>query len=417
MEIELYIIASFLIAGRGKKQLYEKELPYIVNAELISSDEAKKVRHEAFIELKALLKKIGADLRKLPVAGKEYGQMNLSALKSIQNKLEILSESAENADENNFNTRRWMTQIKRIINLFSQINNEELESSLVEPETKALLAQFRLVTITDANSIIDDPNAALIDYKNFTFSGEYERLGKELQEIFPRFLGYRVEMQSRFDGFSIDLKESSPTISTISEAPAKAIKPIIAEFLSWHLRKIGYTMMFELTELDQNTILCEITIIDSEDPLQTIIEYKQAQVESSETDVTRMNEFLMNQLKTEVVNDWKKRSYARAEFYPPVGKIITRCIGKWLWIRVQVMYGGARWDPSTDRLRGDFERTERWYEWVGPAKAAPKKVVHPEELDKWAETKTSYIIHNLLHEGSEIVEITEEGEVKIRVDT
>ncbi len=397
--------------------MHEKKLPYIVRAELIHPDEAKQARHEAFNGLGKLLKKIIADLTKLPVADRKSSQVNLNALKSIQSKLEVLGEYIEKAEEDNFNTKKWTQLIKSIINLFEQIDDYELKALLIGPETDALLAQFKIALIADANSIIDNPNAALIDYEDFTFSGEYERLGREFQALFPRFLGYRVEMGSRHNGFSIDLKEGSPTISSKTESPAEAIEPLIVEFLSWQLRKIGFTLMFEFVAIDQNGMICEIAIVDSEDPLRTIIDYQQAQVETSEIDVKNMSDFLIDQLKTEVDSDWEKRPYERAEFYPPVGKITIKSAGKWLWIKAQVIYGGVRWDPSTDRHGGDFEATERWYDWVGLARTAPKRVTHPEELRKWAEITTSYFIHNLLHEGSEILEITEEGEVKIRADT
>ncbi len=396
--------------------MHEKNLPYIVNAELISSDEAKQVRREALNELKILLKKMTADLTKLTVAGKKSSQMNLNALKSIQNKLEVLREDTEKAEEDSLNTKKWIGQIKIIMNLFNQINDEELKPSLIEPETNVLLVQFKIALIADANIIINNPDKALIDYKDFTFSGEYERLGKEFQTLFPKFFGYRVEIDSRFHGFSVDLEGSPPTINAIIESPVKAIEPLIIEFLNWQLRKIGFTMIFEFTIIDQNGMICDIDFIDSEDPLQTIIEYQQEQVEPSKIDAKNLNKFLIGQLKTEVDNSWKKTSYERAEFYPPAGKITIKSVGQWLWIKSQVIYGGVRWDPSTDRSGGDFESTERWYDWVGFAKSAPKKVSHSEELDKWAEIKTSYYIHNLLHEGRKIIEITEGGEVKIQVD-
>lgn len=397
--------------------MHEKKLPYIIKAELISSDEAKQVRYEAFNESKTLLKKMHTNLTNLTVTGKKSSPMNLNALKSIQNKVGALYEDTETSEADNLNIQKITKQIKIINNLFHQINDEELKTSLIEPETNALLTQFKIALISDANTIINNPDKALIDYKDFTFSGEYERLGKEFQAQFPRFLGYQVEIDSRFHGFSINLKGTPPTINLIIESPIEAIKPLIIEFLNWQLRKIGFTMMFDFTIIDQNKMICDIETIDSEDPLQTILDYQQEQVESSKIDTKNLKKFLIEQLKTEVDNDWKNNSYASAEFYPPAGKITIKFVGPWLWIKSQIIYGGVRWDPSTDRLRGDFESTERWYDWVGLAKSAPKNVSHPEELDKWAEIKTDYYIHNLLHEGREIIEITKDGNVKIRIDT
>jgi hypothetical protein len=277
------------------------------------------------------------------------------------------------------------------------------------------LIQSKIALIADANISINNPNRSPYG-KDFTFSGEYERLGKEFQTRFPRFLGYRVKINSDYHGFTINLEGSPPTNGAIAESPAEAIKPLIVEFLSWELRKLGYIIMFEFTVFNQTEMGCDIHIIESEDPLNTIIEYQQEQGESSEIDAKNLNNYLIDQLKTEVDENWKKSSYASTEFYPPFGNLLIKSVGPWLWIKSKVFYGGVRWDPSTDRGGGDFESTERWYEWVGLAKLAPKKVSAPEELDKWAEIKTSYYIHNLLHEGREIIEITDGGDVKIRID-
>jgi hypothetical protein len=248
-------------------------------------------------------------------------------------------------------------------------------------------------------------------------TGEYRRLGKQFQELFPRFHGYQVETSPRYNGVSIDLRGNPPTDTSMPDTPAEAIKTLIAEFLGWHLRKIGYTMKFDFIVLDQKTMICETGIIDGDDPLLRIIDYQQSQVEPSDIDVTNMNEFLMSQLKTEVDSDWKERSFASTEFYHPVGKITTKRLGRWLWIKAQVMYSGVKWDPSTNRSGRDLERTERWHDWICHGEPAPGKVDRPEELDERAEIKTSYCVHNLLHKGSKIVDSTERGEVKIRVDT
>jgi hypothetical protein len=60
--------------------MHEKKLPYVIKAEFIRPEEAKQVRHDAYNEVKKLLKNLNKDLTKLTVTGKNGSQKNLDQL-------------------------------------------------------------------------------------------------------------------------------------------------------------------------------------------------------------------------------------------------------------------------------------------------------------------------------------------------
>ncbi len=141
---------------------------------------------------------------------------------------------------------------------------------------------------------------------------------------------------------------------------------------------------------------------------------------SSMIDTSALIKFLLNYLESKVNDDFAKESYEAFEAEsPPIGYISIVNINSWLWVKSRVNYRGGRWNPSTDRVRGDRYEAHDWRDWIGLADSAPIKVSQPEELDEWALLATTYLREYTdtgnwgRHKGSWVSELQADGTVTI----
>ena len=144
-------------------------------------------------------------------------------------------------------------------------------------------------------------------------------------------------------------------------------------------------------------------------------------VKPSMIDTNALNEFLIKDLETKINEKFSKESYTSFEALAlPKGNITLITIDHWIWVKSRFFYLGARWDPSTDRAKGDRYDAHHWRDWIGLANSAPTKVSRPEELDKWAILATTYFREYTdtgdwgKHEGQWISELQEDGTVTIQ---
>ncbi len=134
-----------------------------------------------------------------------------------------------------------------------------------------------------------------------------------------------------------------------------------------------------------------------------------------------LENFLMDQLKIEVFNKWGN---AFEEKSPPIGSITIIYCGMWLWIKARIMYRGATWTPSTDRVSGDPEIVHAWRDWIGVNMSVPLKVSRPEDIESWAllSTKNKRVYRDIQspgpwghQNGRWVEELLEDGTVTIYI--
>ncbi|UCD91573.1 MAG: hypothetical protein JSV43_04770, partial [Methanobacteriota archaeon] len=143
--------------------------------------------------------------------------------------------------------------------------------------------------------------------------------------------------------------------------------------------------------------------------------------EAFEMNTDALKTDLLAQLRTEVDNELND-GFSSAELDEPYGEISAVSVGKWLWIKSRLVYEGATWDPSTDRLSGDPISVHAYRDWVGLVESAPKKVSTPDELDSWALFSATYrrTYKDVqvpapwgTHKGRWVEKVTADGEVKV----
>ena len=114
--------------------------------------------------------------------------------------------------------------------------------------------------------------------------------------------------------------------------------------------------------------------------------------EVSVIDTSALKQFLINQFESEINRDFNTSPYQTFDpESPALGYITLISIDPWLWVKSRIVYRGATWSPSTDRLSGDRYEAHDWRDWIGLIESAPNKVSRPEELDEWALLATSYL--------------------------
>ena len=105
-----------------------------------------------------------------------------------------------------------------------------------------------------------------------------------------------------------------------------------------------------------------------------------------------LEKFLINKFETKINKTFDNDSYETFESESPASGYITLInIDPWLWVKSRVNYRGARWNPSTDRLKGDRYEAHNWRDWIGLIDYTPNKTSRPEELDEWALLTTTYL--------------------------
>jgi hypothetical protein len=145
-------------------------------------------------------------------------------------------------------------------------------------------------------------------------------------------------------------------------------------------------------------------------------------IEPSVIDTNALKNFLIKQLETEINEKFKKESHTLFEASSlPIGYITLISIDPWLWVKSRVNYRGAKWTPSTDRLKGDRYEAHDWRDWIGLANSAPTKVSRPEELDEWGLLSTNYLREYTdtgtwgRHKGRWVSELQADGTVTILI--
>lgn len=147
-------------------------------------------------------------------------------------------------------------------------------------------------------------------------------------------------------------------------------------------------------------------------------EVEKKSVKIKEIDTIALKTFLLRKLEA---LDGTSPSGSFEAKGPPTGKILTEIIGPWLWFKVRLEYIGATWDQSTDRASGDPYEAHIFRDWIGYANSAPKKVFHPEELDKWSLLRTYFLREYTdvgvwgRHSGSYVDDLQEDGTVRVRI--
>jgi len=105
---------------------------------------------------------------------------------------------------------------------------------------------------------------------------------------------------------------------------------------------------------------------------------------------------------------------------PPIENISIKEIGTWLWVSAHADYEGHRWDPSTDRLKGDPYSARVELHWIGRIDSAPERVSCFDELHQWAIFCTRYKQEYTdvgewgVHSDRYVTDVTSDGIVSIR---
>ncbi|MHA1637818.1 MAG: hypothetical protein ACTSUB_07365 [Candidatus Thorarchaeota archaeon] len=105
---------------------------------------------------------------------------------------------------------------------------------------------------------------------------------------------------------------------------------------------------------------------------------------------------------------------------PPNGEVLTKEIGPWFTVVVNIAYEGTTMDPSCDRSDGDPYSAMVRYDWIGPKDTVRTKISTPTVLDKWAAFKTWYSREYTAlgsrgqHRGSWVTGMDEDGTVYLR---
>lgn len=74
----------------------------------------------------------------------------------------------------------------------------------------------------------------------------------------------------------------------------------------------------------------------------------------------------------------------------PKGEVLTKQVGPWFTIVVNIAFEGNTMDPSCDRSDGDPYSALVRYDWIGLDETVPRKNIIPKTLDDWAIHKSSY---------------------------
>jgi len=226
-----------------------------VKAELITEDEAKRVKKKAIEALKQHLADAGEGVTE--VIAIEAGRMDEKSLKrltQIQSQIETLAKKVEDTKDEDMNIGELEVRGKEILAQFGRLDTDvTLMASLILAETKAVLAYSSIRWMADAQVIIDDPEMAMHRDPDWTFYHDKLRLGREIERRFPRFYGYGVEGVGKTNGISVLLGGNPPKTPGVS--PLAALAEKVEEFLAWELRKVGVNMTYDLVTYENSKVI------------------------------------------------------------------------------------------------------------------------------------------------------------------
>lgn len=227
----------------------------VVEAELITQDEAKQVRKKALGALKQHLADAGEGVTE--VIAIEAGGMDeesLERLTEIQSQIETLAKKVEDTKDEDLDIGELEVRGKEILTQFERLDTEvKFRASLMLAETKAVLAYSSIRWMADAQVIIDDPELAMHRDPDWTFYDDNLRLGREIERRFPRFYGHGVEGVGKNIGISVLLRGNPPKTPGVS--PLAALAEEVEEFLAWELRKVGLDMTYDLVTYESSKVI------------------------------------------------------------------------------------------------------------------------------------------------------------------
>ena len=229
-----------------------------VKAELITEDEAKRVKKKAIEALKQHLADAGEGVTEvIAIEAGRTDEKSLKRLTQIQSQIETLAKKVEDTkDEDLYRSDIVALEArgKVILAQFGRLDTDvTLMASLILAETKAVLAYSSIRWMADAQVIIDDPEMAMHRDPDWTFYHDKLRLGREIERRFPRFYGYGVEGVGKTNGISVLLGGNPPKTPGVS--PLAALAEKVEEFLAWELRKVGVNMTYDLVTYENSKVI------------------------------------------------------------------------------------------------------------------------------------------------------------------
>ncbi len=247
----------------------------LLNAKLISGDEATQVRDNCLREISLQLKQASICVTKLLLTldGRDVHRDVHSDLHNIgvMSKIESLIKSLDIELSVYFavpiTPNELVERTKAIYTEFGQFYDDiRWKDDTLVAETSAVLAHASARWVADADSIIQDPKRALISNfnENWSFTGENERIAAEFQARIPVFCGFRVLAEGRPPDIVITLRSDPRHTESPGNPPLDKLKTEVERLLEWELRKIGFTMEYEVNVFDNpppRMIYCPIKLV------------------------------------------------------------------------------------------------------------------------------------------------------------
>ena len=227
----------------------------LVEAELITEDEAEQVRQKSLEELKQHLTDAGDGVTEvLTLEAGKIGKKSLEKLTEIQSRIESLAKEVEDTRDEDLDTGELDVCCKEILAQFERLDNDvKFMVPLILAETNAVLTYSNIRWMADAQVIIDDLDMAEHQDLAWTFYDDKLRLAKELQKRFPWFYGHCVECKGKYFGISVRLKGTPPKTPGVS--PLEVLKEEVVKFLAWELRKVGLDMTYDLVVYENSNFI------------------------------------------------------------------------------------------------------------------------------------------------------------------
>ncbi len=174
---------------------------------------------------------------------------SLAMVDQIKDRLTNLRKALPSTRTEQVDSKALVERIKAIFTLFEQLAGDtRWKTAILETETNVVLAHASARKLADAASIIKDPKRALIlnFNENWSFTGENEPIAAEFQVRIPIFLGFRVLAEGRPPDIIITLRSDPRHTGNPGNAPLERLRTEVERLLAWELRKIGFTMEYEV---------------------------------------------------------------------------------------------------------------------------------------------------------------------------